>query len=113
MANRPSAVPGDATPIYPGQTFGPGLGVQRATLLSIAAQIAWLNAGADQRYARALQDWIANASIYQSLGMPVPPPPAPAVHTVLHVIYADIGGNIVQEPSGADGLHYAWIWESQ
>lgn len=71
------------------------------------------NAQASQRYAGALRDWIANAQIYQSYGLPIPPAPAKAVVRTLHVVYAAVNGEVVQPPGGADGLHFAWIWETQ
>ena len=112
MATRPTTVPSDAILIYPGQTFGPGIGVQWATLLAISAQISKMNWQADDRYASAARDWAANASIYAGLGMPIPPPPAQPVHQMLNVAYADAAGNVIPAASGADGLHYAWVWES-
>src|SRR5262245_51820306 len=112
MATRPQGVPADATLIYPGQTFGPGIGVQQLTILSIQAQISSMNARADLNYVHALQDWITNAAIYAGYGMPVPPPPAKPVHITLNVVYADASGNIVPPPAGADGMHYAWVWQT-
>ena len=112
-ATRPQGVPPEATLIYPGQTFGPGLGVQQATILTIEAQIAMQNAAAAQRYVAALKDWIANAQIYQMIGMPIPAPPVKPAHITLNVVYADAAGNVVPPPAGADGLHYAWVWETK
>jgi hypothetical protein len=71
-----------------------------------------MNAAADQRYANALKDWLTNAAIYQAYGMAIPPPPAKAAHITLHVVCADSTGTVVPPPQGADGLHYAWIWET-
>jgi len=111
MATRPANVPEGATLIYPGQTYGPGVGVQQATLTQINAIIARQNASAMQHYANAYRDWATNAAIYESLGMPVPPAPAKPKLDTLEVVYADIGGNVVPPPEGADGLHYAWCWQ--
>ena len=111
MATRPAGVPADATPIAPGQTFGPGIGVQQATIKSIAAQDAKANAQADANYARALMDWCANATIDQQLGLRIPPMPQQPQHIVLNIVYATPGGEAVPTPEGADGTHWAWIWE--
>lgn len=112
MPNRPQSVPANATLIYPGQTFGPGLGVQKATLIAIQAQINYANAQKSLSYAGAFRDWTTNAQIYQSYGMTVPPPPTQPPLRNLNIIYADVSGNIVTVPGGDDGLHYAWVWES-
>lgn len=111
MATRPANVPESATLIYPGQTYGPGLGVQQATIAQINAIIAKQNADALGHYGRALHDWAENAAQYQACGMPVPPPPAKPALEKLEIVYADISGNVVPPPEGADGLHYAWVWQ--
>ncbi|HZD06914.1 MAG TPA: hypothetical protein VE176_01635 [Candidatus Limnocylindrales bacterium] len=111
MANRPAHVPEDATLIYPGQLYGPGLGVQQATITRINSIIAKSNADQMVHYSNALGDWATNAGIYSSLGMPVPPPPVKPATQKLDVVFADQGGNVVDPPLGADGLHYAWIWQ--
>jgi hypothetical protein len=109
---RPQGVSENATLIYPGQTFFPGLGVQLATIVKISAIIQTQNARAATHYANGLQDWLTNASIYANLmGMPVPPPPAKPQETRLNVVYATQDGTVVAAPPGADGLHGAWIEE--
>ena len=109
---RPKAVSSDATLIYPGQSFGPGIGVQQATLQAISAQIARMNANANLHYANAMRDWSANADIDRYLHLPVPPqPPAPRLIT-LKITYADMNGTVITDPSGQDGLHYAWVEET-
>jgi len=111
MANRPSSVSPNATLIYPGQTYGPGVGVQQATIAQINAIIARANSNLMFHYANGYRDWSTNAQIYHDMGLPVgPPPPAPHC-TKLSVVYADQGGDVVDPPEGADGLHYAWVEE--
>lgn len=112
MPNRPQDVPEIATSIAPGQTFGPGIGVQQVTIKSILAQDAQANARADSYYAQALKDWITNAQIDAQLGLRIPPvPPAPQ-HIVPHIVYSMPDGTIVTGPEGADGSHWAWVWET-
>ena len=107
---RPEGVPSNAVCIQPGQNFGPGVGVQQATIVSIEAATEKLNANALGFYAQGLKDWATNAEIYQSLGMDVPPPPhKPTMYTV-EVVYADATGTVIPPPAGADGTHYAWTW---
>lgn len=108
---RPAGVSETATLIYPGQTYGPGYGVQQASIARIAAIIGKQNADAMIHYSNALRDWTENAAIYKGLGMPVPPAPIAPHVTKLHIIYGDIAGNPVDSPEGADGLHYAWVEE--
>jgi hypothetical protein len=108
---RPHGVSENATLIYPGQTFGPGLGVQLATIIRIAAIIATSYARALTHYANGLQDWLTNASIYAGLGMPIPPAPVKPPSTHLAIVYATPDGTIVPAPAGADGLHAAWVEE--
>ncbi len=110
-ATRPRNVPADATLIYPGQTYGPGYGVQQATIARIESIIGRGNANTMLHYANAYVDWAANASQYEAYGMPVPPAPARPAVQQLEIIYATVGGDIVAPPEGADGLHYAWIWQ--
>ncbi len=112
MYTRPASVPEDATFIPPGQTFGPGLGVQQATIRNIQAQNAKQNVQTESYYARGLQDWAVNAQQYKALGMRVPPPPQEPAKIVTNVVYSDPDGAVVQPPAGADGLHGAWVWET-
>lgn len=97
--------------IYPGQMYGPGIGVQSATITSIEATIGHANANKSTNYANALRDWTANAANYIDCGMPVPPPPAKAALTKLTVVYADVNGTVLPAPTGLTDHLYAWVWE--
>ncbi len=112
MANRPPGVPEYATVIPPGQTFGPGIGVQQATLVSIEAQVSHQNDQKMQVYAQGMKDWTYNAQWAVYAHQPVPPPPVKPQIATMQVVYAEGGGNVVAPPLGADGLHYAWTWET-
>lgn len=109
---RPAFVTADATLIYPGQSFGPGVGVQAATLRAIAAQIEQINSRAELNYARGMQDWNTNKAIDEAYGLPVPPAPA-APHLIkLTVVYADVNGTVITDPAiTSSGLEYAWVEE--
>ena len=107
--NRPKNVSADATLVYPGQTFGPGFGVQQATLASIFSQVSHQNANTNLHFANAMRDWQLNADIYKGLNLPVPPPPASPKVINLKVTYADQAGNVIAGPEGASGLQYAWV----
>ena len=109
---RPASVPADATLIYPGQSFGPGVGVQAATIRAIQAQIDRINSQATLNYARAVADWNINKQIDEAYNLPVPPQPA-APHLIhLNIVYADVNGGIITDPAAiATGLEYAWVEE--
>ncbi len=109
---RPESVPEAATVIYPGQQFGPGVGVQAATIKSIEAQNAHLNANTMLRYESALSDWQYNAEWAKSAHQRIPPPPPPPQIITTTVVYATQDGTVVPPPAGADGTHYAWVWET-
>lgn len=109
---RPESVPADATLIYPGQSFGPGVGVQSATLRAITAQIDRINANAELVYERALEDWNTNKQIDQAYNLPVPPQPAAPRLIKVTIVYADIEGNIITDSGEIlSGLLYAWCEE--
>lgn len=109
---RPANVPADATLIYPGQSFGPGVGVQAATLKAIAAQIEQINSRAELNYSRGMQDWNTNRLIDESWGLPVPPKPAAPQMIQLTIVYADVNGTLITDPATiATGLEYAWVEE--
>ena len=106
---RPKSVSPEATLIYPGQNFGPGFGVQQATLTAISTQIARQNANLNLHYANAMRDWTANAEIDKYLGLPdLPAPPKPHLIT-LKITYADINGTVTNDQTSEDGNHYAWL----
>lgn len=105
---RPKTVSADATLIYPGQTFGPGFGIQQATLTAIQASADRMNANERLRFANAYRDWQANAAIDAYLGLPIPPMPTSNVIT-LAITYADDQGNVVTGPDSWNGLHNAWV----
>ncbi len=112
MATRPTNVPVDATCVYPGQLFMPGFGVQQLTLISIEAQIAKQNNNSKQVYTRAMHDWAYNAQWAIDAHQKVPPMPQKPQLVVMQIVYADVQGTVVEPPEGADGLHYAWTWET-
>ncbi len=112
MATKPSDVPQGAIGIPPGQMFGPGVGVQQLTLLSIDAQISKQNNDKKQNYSRAMQDWQYNAQWAVWSHQQVPPVPQRPAYAVMHVEYATESGEVVPSPEGADGLHWAWTWET-
>ena len=110
---RPSTVPTSATLIWPGQSFGPGIGVQAATLQAIQAQLDRYNKNASLSYERALADWNMNSQIDAAYGLPVPPQPVAPKLLTMTVVYADVGGNIITDAaSNATGLNYAWVEEN-
>ena len=110
-ATRPQGVPTDATLLYPDQTFPPGVGVQGKTITVITAQNAAANAKNDLFFQRAMADWNANKAQYEAYHLRVPPAPFPPPKIVDKIVYANQDGSIVDPPTGADGLHYAWVWE--
>lgn len=110
MATRPEGVPADATAIPPGQTFGPGIGVQRNTIISITAVNMKMNSQAFSVWANGMKYWAENAQQYKALGMKIPPPPAEPDMVETKVVYADANGTVVPPPEGADGNHWAWVW---
>lgn len=109
---RPKSVSQNATLIYPGQSFGPGFGVQQATIASILATINRQNANANFHYANAMRDWKMNADIDAAYNLPVPPPPSVPLTITAKIVYADLGGNELTDANAANGLNYAWLDQS-
>lgn len=109
---RPSNVAEGATLVYPGQQFGPGVGVQAATLRSIQSQIDRINHSALLNWERALSDWQINQQIDLAYHLPVPPQPVAPPLLTLKITYADVSGNVITDPALiASGMQYAWVEE--
>jgi hypothetical protein len=109
---KPTGVSQDAALVYPGQQFGPGVGVQAATLRSIQSQIDRINNAALLNYERALSDWQINQQIDAAYHLPIPPQPQVPANLALKVTYSDMSGNIITDPAvTATGLMYAWVEE--
>ncbi len=112
MATRPANVPADATCIQPGEMYAPGLGLQQLTLISIDAQITKQNSDKKLFYSNGLRDWLYNAQWASYSHQPPPQPPQKPQIAVFNVVYADLSGTVVEPPDGANGLHYAWAWQT-
>lgn len=109
---RPTQVSPDATLVYPGQQFGPGIGVQAATLRSIQSQIDRINNAALLNYERGLSDWQINQQIDAAYHLPIPPQPQPPKTLTMKITYADVSGDQITDPAiQQTGLQYAWVEE--
>jgi hypothetical protein len=131
---RPEGVPEDANPIAPVvrspiqvlieeyQAEGvplpawlanaaPQANVQAATIQSIQATNAHMNAQATLRDQNALRDWQANVPLYLAAGISPPPQPKPNPKIVDKVVFAKTDGTVQTGADASSGKYVAWMWQ--